>query len=297
MVHCVSKMKQPAANQAENEKDKMQRIFHDESVVRRRLSFSPDGKMLMAPAGCLQVDCGKENQSIQQINTTMIFPRGSLSKPVAYLPGLQLPSSIVCCSPCRYKLMDPHNDPPFKMGFRYIFAVASSDTVVLYDTQHPTPFAVISNIHYASITDLSWSSDGLVLAVSSRDGFCSLVEFDHLELGEIFTQNPETIPEPKKSTPECPPPKLGNTPMDVTDIQQAGAEEVNNKEQMVVDTVDQELYKETENLSSCTSNTPRRVKLTPVSDNSPGNSKFSATKSSSAHKKRRIPLTVVDTKK
>lgn len=37
-----------------------------------------------------------------------------------------------------------------------VFAVAGLDSVFLYDTQHSVPFAFVSNIHYAGITDMTW---------------------------------------------------------------------------------------------------------------------------------------------
>ena len=37
-----------------------------------------------------------------------------------------------------------------------VYAVASLDAVLLYDTQQTTPFAYLSNIHYSGITDLAW---------------------------------------------------------------------------------------------------------------------------------------------
>lgn len=67
-----------------------------------------------------------------------------------------------------------------------IIAVATRSSVVLYDTEQSTPFAVISNIHYTRLTDISWSSDGKILAVSSTDGFCSLITFANDELGKIY---------------------------------------------------------------------------------------------------------------
>jgi chromatin assembly factor 1 subunit B len=50
--------------------------------------------------------------------------------------------------------------------------VATLDSVVLYDTQSTVPLAVLGHLHYDSITDLAWSSDGQYLAVSSRDCYC-----------------------------------------------------------------------------------------------------------------------------
>lgn len=37
-----------------------------------------------------------------------------------------------------------------------VYAVATQDSVVLYDTQHVVPIAYLSQLHYASITDLTW---------------------------------------------------------------------------------------------------------------------------------------------
>ena len=42
------------------------------------------------------------------------------------------------------------------LQYRMVYAVASLDSVLLYDTQHRAPFGFISNIHYAGITDLTW---------------------------------------------------------------------------------------------------------------------------------------------
>ncbi len=44
----------------------------------------------------------------------------------------------------------------FSLPYRVVYAVASMDSVLLYDTQHSAPFAYVSNIHYAGITDLTW---------------------------------------------------------------------------------------------------------------------------------------------
>ncbi len=50
--------------------------------------------------------------------------------------------------------------------------MATLDSVVLYNTQSALPLAVLGHLHYDSITDLAWSSDGQYLAISSRDCYC-----------------------------------------------------------------------------------------------------------------------------
>ena len=37
-----------------------------------------------------------------------------------------------------------------------VYAVGTSDTVLIYDTQQTTPIGLVTDIHYTSITDLSW---------------------------------------------------------------------------------------------------------------------------------------------
>lgn len=44
----------------------------------------------------------------------------------------------------------------FKLPYRMMFAVATQDTVVLYDTQQAGPIAMFANLHYASFTDVAW---------------------------------------------------------------------------------------------------------------------------------------------
>jgi chromatin assembly factor 1 subunit B len=49
--------------------------------------------------------------------------------------------------------------PPsaFGLGYRMVYAVATSDAVYLYDTQQTKPLCVVSNLHFATFTDLTWS--------------------------------------------------------------------------------------------------------------------------------------------
>lgn len=40
--------------------------------------------------------------------------------------------------------------------YRMVYAVATLDNVLLYDTHQSFPFACVANVHYAPITDLAW---------------------------------------------------------------------------------------------------------------------------------------------
>jgi chromatin assembly factor 1 subunit B len=44
----------------------------------------------------------------------------------------------------------------FSLPYRMIYAVATEDSVLMYDTQQQTPLCVVSNLHCATFTDLTW---------------------------------------------------------------------------------------------------------------------------------------------
>lgn len=93
--------------------------------------------------------------------------------------------------------------PVFALPYRIVYAVATQDAVLVYDTQQQTPLCVVSNLHFATFTDLTWyanssalqshlltksrSNDGLTLIMSSSDGFCSALSFAPGELGQPYT--------------------------------------------------------------------------------------------------------------
>lgn len=62
----------------------------------------------------------------------------SLSATIVFISSPSLPPSL--CS----------------LPYRIVYAVASLNAVLFYDTQHLAPFAYVSDIHYASITDIAW---------------------------------------------------------------------------------------------------------------------------------------------
>merc|ERR550532_819256 len=83
----------------------------------------------------------------------------------------------------------------FCLPYRMIYAVATQNSIMLYDTQQTEPFARISRIHYIGLNDLTWSSDGNTLVVSSTDGYCSIINFKPGELGQVYhpTETKENI--------------------------------------------------------------------------------------------------------
>jgi chromatin assembly factor 1 subunit B len=52
----------------------------------------------------------------------------------------------------------PPAGPPsaFALPYRIVYAVATQDAVYVYDTQQTTPLCIVSNLHFATFTDLAW---------------------------------------------------------------------------------------------------------------------------------------------
>ncbi|XP_021565334.1 chromatin assembly factor 1 subunit B, partial [Carlito syrichta] len=132
-------------------------------------------------------------------NTTYVFSRKNLKRPIAHLPCPGKATLAVRCCPVYFELRpvveaDRSSQEPgvelISLPYRLVFAVASEDSVLLYDTQQPFPFGYVSNIHYHTLSDISWSSDGAFLAISSTDGYCSFVTFEKDELGIPLKEKP-----------------------------------------------------------------------------------------------------------
>ncbi|GMG20984.1 unnamed protein product [Ambrosiozyma monospora] len=173
-------------------------LYHNETLQSffRRLSFSPDGMLLFTASGVYKESGAKNtehnnnnnnNSSEELLNTVYIHTRFGLNKPpVAHLPGFKKPAIAIRFSPVIYKPI-ANVESAFKMPYRMVFCVATQDSVLIYDTQRLKPLGVVSNIHYAVITDACWSSDGKTVMISSADGFVSSVVIDDKLLGEVQT--------------------------------------------------------------------------------------------------------------
>lgn len=74
------------------------------------------------------------------------------------------PSAAAMASPRAYDSLEspatsapPAGPPPaFGLPYRVVYAVATQDAVQVYDTQQQRPLCVVSNLHYATFTDLTW---------------------------------------------------------------------------------------------------------------------------------------------
>lgn len=89
-------------------------------------------------------------------------------RPVMVLPSLKENTIAVRCCPKYFKLRK--NGPPsfVPVPYRMIFAVATNKSILLYDTQQMTPIAMISNIHYTRLTDVSWYENNLQKKIKNK---------------------------------------------------------------------------------------------------------------------------------
>ncbi|CAH2077186.1 unnamed protein product, partial [Iphiclides podalirius] len=162
------------------------RLFHDDTLQTfyRRLQFSPDGLFVAVPAGRVEPEQGKID--IKPMNAVYIYTRYCLKVPACVVPCGEA-ALAVRWAPARLALR-PHGPPPAfgASPSRLLLAIATKRSVLVYDTQQRTPVALISNIHYTRLTDLTWSPDARVLVASSTDGFCSVITFSENELGQIL---------------------------------------------------------------------------------------------------------------
>ncbi|KAK9900679.1 WD40 repeat-like protein [Cystobasidium minutum MCA 4210] len=79
----------------------------------------------------------------------------------------------------------------FSLRNRTIYAVATHDTILVYDTQQEAPISMFSSLHFAAFTDLAWTADGLTLIATSSDGYASIFTFEEGELGTPASVQPK----------------------------------------------------------------------------------------------------------
>ncbi|KAG1686662.1 hypothetical protein DVH05_006392 [Phytophthora capsici] len=158
------------------------RMFLDDTcpAFARRPAWTPDGNYFLAPTGTF-----RSSEAAAPVNTVYAFSRGNFSQPTLHLPGQEKASLAVRCSPLLYELrrkddQDESFQVPnlFKTKYRSVFAVITLDAVVVYDTQQSHPICTVKGLHYADLTDATWTADGQTLSISSTDGYISFIQFE-----------------------------------------------------------------------------------------------------------------------
>ncbi|KAI9164745.1 hypothetical protein LWI28_001172 [Acer negundo] len=177
---CQHVITKAGSQSVDDSKSAKNHLFHDETLPSffRRLAWSPDGSFLLVPAGSHKISPTSET-----LNTAYIFSRKDLSRPALQLPGGSKPVIAVRFCPLAFSLRGPNSAGFFKLPYRVVFAIATLNSLYIYDTESVPPIAILAGLHYAAITDIAWSPDARYLALSSQDGYCTLVEFENNELG------------------------------------------------------------------------------------------------------------------
>lgn len=161
------------------------RLFLDETAVSsffRRPDWSPDGSFFLLPAAQYQIR--KEDKPFSAV---LLYRRNDFNSPCMVYSTNNKPA--VCARFCSklYKL-DPTKPKIFDLSYKMLFAIATVDSVLVYQIHSLQPLFIVGNIHFASLTDLAWCA-GKCLGISSSDGFCSFVFFEEKELGVELEEN------------------------------------------------------------------------------------------------------------
>ncbi|RKP14701.1 WD40-repeat-containing domain protein, partial [Piptocephalis cylindrospora] len=168
-------------------------LYYGEDLTSffRRLAFTPDGSLLITPAGYQHVPGpdyssgggGGTEHCAHVFSRLRLTPSSPIhgSGPVAHLPGLKKAAIGIFPAPALFEPL-PHSS--FIEGpAASVWAVASQDGVTLYHSGMDRPIGMATGLHYATITDVAWSPDLRYLLLASTDGYCSLVALDDGELG------------------------------------------------------------------------------------------------------------------
>lgn len=188
------------------------RIWWDDSLPGfvRRLTWSPDGLLLACPSGEINpppvnkedkddiksenvkmetnvklepVD--SKNEALPKRNCFCIFTRGNLRDPTLMIPTKEA-TMVTRWSPKLFKLRPDVQSNIFNLDYFMLFAVSTTDSVTIYETQQMQPVAKITDIHYANMTDMSWAPNGRSLFISSRDGYVTRIDITENELGKEY---------------------------------------------------------------------------------------------------------------
>ena len=189
--------------------------------IFRRPDFSPDGGFLVCPTGVFTPSSA--TSTLSKSYCCHIFSRHQLTFPVASVAGLDDAAIAVRFSPVVYRRVEKnevmenkvledetldskyrkskgyfesefrysatffccsYDDILMEYFVRYIYAVVTTSSVFVYDTQHTRPLVRITGCHLATINDAAWSVCGTILTCCSSDGYVTIIRFDPGALGK-----------------------------------------------------------------------------------------------------------------
>lgn len=183
----ISKRIYSIKSEHSEELSKKTAIFVDDSLPSffRRLDYSPDGSIVIAPSGLYKPDTKK-----QKSPCCYVFRSTNLQQPINCLTGFVKPAVCVSFCSIAFTLRDKKQDVKSFLNtpYRYIFCVLTLSEIVVYDSQTGRPIALVQDAHYAQLTDATWVDEGdkITLLVSSSDGYISLLEFSTTNIGKRY---------------------------------------------------------------------------------------------------------------
>jgi chromatin assembly factor 1 subunit B len=140
-----------------------------------------------------------------------MFAKGMYSDgPTASFPLADKDYATVCrFCPVTFQLESDCDENALLSGLdrKYVWAVATHTSILLYASTSARPLAVFTDFHYSSVFDLTWQDDRCV-AACSNDGYISFITFEPGYFGTKFDPEPENknqaelSPAPEQADPE-----------------------------------------------------------------------------------------------
>ncbi|KAI9179129.1 Chromatin assembly factor 1 subunit [Blastocladiella emersonii ATCC 22665] len=204
-----------ATSSTHHTKRKFFRLFSDPTTSTmsffRRLAFSPDGSLLVCPAGHAPTPStaapAATGADAPVHHAVLVYGRANWAAglPLVALPGFPSSPWTIRFAPVFIKNKPPSDDNAMdvngalpnsgiaQLPYRMLMAVGTDETLAVYDTGSRYPRAVLRNLHVYRYQDLAWSRNARYLVGASHDGYCTLAVFDHGELGETAEPPAEVV--------------------------------------------------------------------------------------------------------
>lgn len=109
------------------------------------------------PAKHMTLDTSSGEEGFASLPDAAIPENSSTDKPSMEPPSsTNITSDSSKSQPLKSTEGETSPAPVFALPYRIVYAVATQDAVLVYDTQQQTPICVVSNLHFATFTDLTW---------------------------------------------------------------------------------------------------------------------------------------------
>lgn len=112
------------------------------------------------PTNHITIDTSSAAEEIPLLPDPIVPPSSStFMEPPPLTASVSFPDATSAPSPRPWLDTEPQSPgppPAFSLPYRIVYAVATQDAVFVYDTQQTTPICVVSNLHYATFSDLTW---------------------------------------------------------------------------------------------------------------------------------------------